>query len=84
MSYLIEWHPQAFKELHRLPPPVIQRIISKLDVVAEQPFRYLDHYEGKSIFKLRIGTYRLLIDIEPQEKIMFVRLFDKRSRAYKR
>ena len=84
MTYFIEWHPQAFRVLRKLPQPAIQRIISKLDIVIEQPFRYLEHYEGRSIYKLRIGTYRLLIDVKLQEKIMFVRLFDKRGRAYKR
>jgi len=41
----------------------------------------LEHYEGQG-YKLRIGDYRALIDVDNQRKILFVRVFDKRGRIY--
>ncbi|MEK6924670.1 MAG: hypothetical protein AABW71_00345 [Nanoarchaeota archaeon] len=46
------------------------------------PFRFLEHFEGED-YKLRIGDYRMLIDIDFKRKILFVRVFDKRGRIYK-
>ena len=82
MSYSIEWHPQAFKFLENLPMDIAERILEKLDIVKEEPFRFLQHFEGEH-YKLRIGDYRALIDIDFKQKILFIRVLDKRSRIYK-
>lgn len=49
----------------------------------ENPFHYLEHYEGE-YYKLRIGDYRALLDIDFKLKIIWVRIIDKRGRIYKR
>lgn len=46
MNYSIEWDQKPFKFLQKLERHVVERIIDKLDKVAEDPFRYLEHYEG--------------------------------------
>ena len=47
MSYSIEWHPQALKSLERLQTQIAERILRKLELVKEEPFRFLKHFEGK-------------------------------------
>jgi len=84
MSYSIEWDPKPFKFLNKLPKEVAMRILRKLDSVKENPFRYLEHYEGEDVYKLRIGDYRMLIDIDFENKILTIQVFDKRGRIYKR
>jgi len=54
-----------------------------LRLLKEEPFRFLEHYEG-DCHKLRIGDYRALIDIDTSRKIIFVRVLDHRSRIYER
>ena len=54
MSYTLKWHPQAFKVLKKLSKDIIQRVLDKFDIVIEEPFKYLEHYEGRNLFKLRI------------------------------
>ncbi len=83
MTYLVKWHPQAFKFLDKLPKQNSERILKKLDDVKEDPFRFLEHYEGE-YYKLRIGDYRLLIDIDFDRMILWIRVLDKRGRIYKR
>ncbi len=83
MTYSIEWDKKALKYLEKLPREIAKRILIKLDKIAEYPSRYLTHFEG-DYYKLRIGDYRILADIDNKEKIVFVRVFDKRSRIYKR
>lgn len=83
MSYSIEWRSQAFKFLEKLQKNIAERILKKLDEVKEDPFRFLEHYEG-DYYKLRIGDYRMLIDIDFEKKILFIQVFDKRGRIYKK
>ena len=64
MTYILKWHPQAYKNLERLPQEIVKRVINKFDVVIQDPFRFLEHYEGKDLFKLRIGDYRALVKVK--------------------
>ncbi len=83
MSYSIEWHPKAFRFLENLSVNIADRILEKLEEVKEEPFRFLQHFEGE-YYKLRIGDYRALIDIDFARKILIIQVLDKRSRIYKR
>jgi len=83
MNYRIELSPQSEKFLDNLEKFEALRIINKLKEVCKNPFRYLEHYEGYG-YKLRIGDYRLLIDVDFHNKVLKVRVLDKRGRIYKR
>ena len=83
MSYSAKIDKNAQDFLDKLPQNIALRIINKLEQIKENPFHFLEHYEGE-YYKLRIGDYRALIDIDFQRKIIFVRIIDKRGRIYKR
>lgn len=83
MSYKVEWYKNAHKYLESLPSYVISRILKKFDIMKEDPFRYLESYEGEKLYKFRVGDYRALIDVDFENKILYVRVFDKRGRIYK-
>jgi len=74
---------QATKFLRKLPDNLLRRIKLKFNEIAKDPFRYLEHYEG-DYYKFRIGNYRALIDIDLENKVLWIRVFDKRGRIYKR
>lgn len=82
MTFSIEWHKQAMKALEKLPPDLIKRILDKFDDVSEDPFHYLEHLESDRVYKLRIGDYRFLIDVDFTNKILFVQYFDHRKKVY--
>jgi len=50
---------------------------------SENPFYFLEHYEGKDFYKYRIGEYRALIDVSFSEKSLKVQVLDHRRRIYK-
>ena len=83
MSYDIEFSSKSKKFLKGLDRTVSLRIIEKINLLRENPFRYLEHYEG-DYYKLRIGDYRALIDINFEDKILIIQVLDKRGRIYKR
>lgn len=83
MNYKIELGPKAEKVIIKLSQDISLRIINRLKRLEENPFRYLEHYEGDG-YKFRIGDYRALIDADIENKILVVRVLDKRGRIYKR
>lgn len=84
MTYLIEWHPNAKKFLMKLPKNTGSRILKKFSIIAEEPFRYLEHYEGQNFYKLRIGDYRALIDVDFNKWVLKVQVLGHRKNVYER
>ncbi len=77
--------------------PDVQDFLNKLDahladhikkglqkLKTEDPFRFLEHYEGKDYYKYRIGVYRALIDVDFKNKTLEVQVLDHRGVIYKR
>jgi len=64
---------------------IAERIKKGLEKLkTENPFHYLEHYEGQDYYKFRIGDYRALIDIDFQNKIIKIQVLDNRGVIYKR
>jgi len=84
MNYQVKLHPNVIKFLDKCEKILSERIKKRLNLLKEDPFRYLEHYEGENVYKFRIGNYRALVDVDTSRKIVFVRVFDHRSRIYKR
>ena len=84
MTYIIKLHPKVNRFLNKCVKSLSERIKKKLMLLKENPFRYLEHYEGRDFYKLRIGDYRALIDVDTSRKIIFIRVLDHRNKIYKR
>ncbi len=84
MTYSVEWHPKVRKFLRKLPKDVSERIVLKVKEAQNDPFRYLEHYEGNDHYKLRVGDYRLLVDVDFKNKVVLVQVAGHRSNIYDR
>lgn len=84
MSFKVVFSKQSAKFIKNLSENIKERVKKKFIEILENPFRYLEHFEEKGCYKVRIGDYRSLIDVDFDRKILFVRVFDKRGRIYKR
>lgn len=47
-------------------------------------FYALAHSEGEGVYKLRIGNYRALVEIDFKNRILYILVFDKRGRVYEK
>jgi len=83
MSYYVNWDPNVREHLRKLPVNVSARIIKKVKEMKDDPFHYLEHYEGGDVYKLRIGDYRALIDVDFLNQILKVRVVGHRRNIYK-
>ena len=84
MTYEVKLHPKVRKFLDKSDKHISDRIRNRLKLLRENPFHYLEHYEGEDCYKFRLGDYRALIDVDNSRKIVFVRVLDLRGRIYKR
>ena len=84
MAYRVKLHPNVVKRLKKLPLSMSDRIKKKLKTARKNPFRFLEHYEGASVYKLRVGDYRLLIDVDFGNKILKIRVLGHRRKIYKK
>ena len=82
MVYKIHWDKKADRFLSKLSGALSKRIVHKVQQLQEYPFTYLEHYEGKHLFKLRVGDYRLLVDVDNKERIIAVRIIGHRRNVY--
>ncbi|MBI9077682.1 MAG: type II toxin-antitoxin system RelE/ParE family toxin [Desulfatibacillum sp.] len=84
MTFEVKWEKGAANTLKKLPKDKAMRIWDKVESIKENPFQYLKQFAGDSCFKLRIGDFRALVDVDLKKEVLKVRVLDKRGRIYKR
>lgn len=84
MSFDVQWHKRALKALSKLPKYLIVKINSKIISIKKDPFRHVEHFEGKDLFKLRFGDYRAVIKVDSSSKTIKILAFNHRKKVYKK
>ncbi len=84
MKFEVKYDPKAEKQLEKLPKEISKRIVKKMREVAETGRGIEILKDEKYGFKVRIGDYRVLIDLEYNPNLIIVRYIDIRGRIYKR
>jgi len=82
MNYNITWDEKAREFLRKIHPPDAQRIIKKVNSIVDEPFHYLEILVDIKSYKLRVGDYRILIDVEENKRILSVVLIGHRKDIY--
>ena len=74
---------KALDFLEKLPKELRKRIFNKTKDTKENPMHFFEQLEGRKDFRLRVGDYRLIADIDHNLKRIDVTLIDHRKRVYK-
>lgn len=82
--YKIYLSKRAQKEYDRLQKREKQRIKTKLEILKSDPFPvgYKKLKGGKKIFRIRIGSYRILYTVFHEQGAVLVFKIEKREKAY--
>ncbi len=84
MTYEVKLDPNVNRFLDKQDKQVEERIRKRLRVLeCDNPFHYLEHYEGGDCYKFRAGDYRALVDVNQSRKIVFIRVLGHRKNIYK-
>ncbi|MCL5101751.1 MAG: type II toxin-antitoxin system RelE/ParE family toxin [Candidatus Marsarchaeota archaeon] len=84
MVYDILITEDAKKSFSKLAKPVQQRIYNKLKEMStsKDPFAYAKRLKGVELFSLRVGGYRVILDIKRMELIILVIRVGPRKNVY--
>jgi mRNA interferase RelE/StbE len=87
MTWDIKWSPTATKQLEKINKSnknIAQRIVEKLEEITDNPFNFTDKLQGSDLRKLRVGNYRVIMNLEEQKITIFVVDVGHRSNIYKK
>ncbi len=82
--YEIKFDKRALDFLNKLEHNTKKRIWNKLQECKKEPFRYLEHLINIKAYKLRVGDYRIIIDIQDKIKVLFVEKIGHRKNVYEK
>ncbi len=83
MSYYVEWSPTSKKKLSKLETKWIKEIINKVEAIKNNPIHYLRKLENSKSWRLRVGDYRVIMDIDFSNKKISVLTLGHRKDVYK-
>ncbi len=75
---------KAMKFLMRLPYNIRQRIIRKLSDAEANPLHFYERLSNRDDYKIRIGNYRAIADIDIKEEIICVTFLGHRKNVYEK
>lgn len=64
MVFEIIWSESAIRQLKKLDRTVARRIFDKVGQLAESPHRFVQKLVNSPYYRLRVGNYRAILDIQ--------------------
>jgi mRNA interferase RelE/StbE len=87
MVWAIMWSKTAETQLAKIIKSnknIAQQIVSKLDEIADDPYLFTGRLVGFNLRKIRVGNYRIILNLEEQKMIIFVVQVGHRSKIYEK
>ncbi len=84
MAYRVVFTKHAARSLKKLPLEVKERIRLTLLRIQVRPFDYLEKLINPPYYKLRVGDYRIIIDVINNDLVILVVEVGNRRSIYKR
>ena len=82
--YRVIFDKKAIEFLNKIEYKIKVRIFEKIISTKEKPFRYFERLTKKNDYKLRVGNYRIIADIDKNSRIIKIILIMHRKNIYKR
>jgi len=82
--YKLLFDKESIDFLNKLQKQVKERIFKKIISSKENPFKSFARLTGRADYKLRVGDYRVIADIDEKTKTIKITLIDHRQNIYKR
>lgn len=83
MKYKVEWSLRAKNRLKKLEKKLAAGVIRKVIRCSENPFLYLKRLRDCDAFRLRVGDFRVILDVDSLNRTLFVLTLGHRKNIYK-
>ncbi len=84
MEYKVVWSISAARELKNLDRSIAKRIYEKVNALFHNPERYVEKLIRYLYYRLRIGDYRVILDIEHESVRILILKVGHGSTVYER
>ena len=81
--FQVEFSKKADRQLNKLPIELQKRIIIYLERIRIRPFHYVKKLQGTPYYRVRVGEYRIILDIQENKLIVFILEIGHRRNIYK-
>lgn len=82
--YKLIFDEEAIKYLDKLPKNISKRIFKKIQYTKENPHHYFIKLTNRQEYKLRVGDYRIIVDINDSKITIYIITIGHRSNIYKK
>ncbi|MFH1065526.1 MAG: type II toxin-antitoxin system RelE/ParE family toxin [Nanoarchaeota archaeon] len=72
----------AEKQFYKLNKQLQERIVSVLGRIKVRPYPHIVKLAGSKYYRLRVGIYRLILDVQEDKLIIYVIKIGKRENIY--
>ncbi len=81
--YSVLFDKRAEKQLKKLDKGIQKRIVSSLEKIRIRPHHFVKSLVGSKYYSLRVGNYRIILDLQNKELIIVVIEISHRKKIYK-
>jgi mRNA interferase RelE/StbE len=82
MDYRVLWSEAASRQLAKLDRSVAKRIFDKVEGLRNEPLRQLRRLVGQPYFRLRVGDYRVIVEVNQGTLLVLVLKVGHREAIY--
>ncbi|MFG1414939.1 MAG: type II toxin-antitoxin system RelE/ParE family toxin [Thermoplasmataceae archaeon] len=82
MTYEVLFSDLALKQLRKLDQEIRQRIIAMIERIRIRPDDYVRKLVGDDGYRLRVGNYRVIMDLDREKLIILVLRIGHRRNVY--
>ncbi|MBC7225420.1 MAG: type II toxin-antitoxin system RelE/ParE family toxin, partial [Anaerolineae bacterium] len=85
-SFEVEFKRSVWKDLQKLPRPVVVRVLERIERLAEEPFpREAVKLAGtERLYRVRVGPYRVVYEVDSERRVVLIYYVRHRREAYRR
>ena len=84
MVWEVVWSAKSVKQLGKIDKKNTQKIYDSVLDCIQDPFKTVMRLTNSPFYRLRIGSYRVILDLQQNKMIIFVVETDHRGRIYKK
>jgi len=82
MTWSVLWSSRSVRQLKKLDKKQVRRIRDAVLQITDNPFVAVRKLSDSAFFRMRVGDYRVIMDLQQGKMIIFVVEVDHRRRIY--
>ena len=84
MTWQVIWSEKSLRQLEKIGKKNAQKIYDTVLDCIEDPFKMVLRLTNSPFYRLRVGNYRVILDLQQNKMIIFIVETDHREEIYKK